>query len=484
MEQLVDVGSERAVLAGIFTYGSKAFVEVNELLTNHTLTVDSNTIIWKSLKHFFETSKDGDKPDIASIYASSKAIGHDGFFDNSEEKKYLRSLMNFPVNFESIRKLAIRLRKLEVGRSLWSELALAQQSINSMTGDESISRIISFAEGPILEFATKLGEETDDSQSHIGEGLDAFVQFLIDNPRDCVGLSTGLPTFDMCIGGGLRRGSVNIIGARPKIGKTTLGINIGLNVAGGLDVPVFYFDMEMDKEDFWVKMLANLSGVEINVIERGKFDSEQLTRIQAAKETLKSTNFHYFNIAGQSFEETLAMARRVMLKKVGRNPETGKINDCLMIYDYFRLNNSENISNNIQEYQALGFQIIALKTFAKKLDIPILTFVQLNRDGIDKEDTDVASGSDRIIWLCNNFTIFKPKGEEENEEDMTHGRALAHRKLVPIVARHGGGLGQGDYINIFFQGELGRLKEGKTRNQSSKYDSGFGSGISDETGGF
>lgn len=475
MNKLVDIGSERAVLAGLFTYGNKAYVEISELLTQHTLTDDSNQVIYKCLKHFFEEAKEHEKPDIASIYASAKAIGCDAFFQKSEDKKYLRSLMEFPINLASVRKLAIRLRKLEVARLLRTELSLAENEILNITGDETISKIISIAESPLLDFSSKIGEEGDDAASHISEGLDEFVEYLFNNPKECVGVSTGFPLFDSCIGGGLRRGSVNIIGARPKIGKTTFGINVSLNITGGLDIPVFYFDMEMDKQDFWAKMLSNLSQVEVEKIEKGMMNDTEKRRVMEAKDALKTQKFYYVNIAGKSFEETLALARRIIIKKAGRNA-SGQINDCVMIYDYFRLNNSESVSNNIQEYQALGFQIIALKNFAKKLDIPILSFIQLNRDGIDKEDTDVASGSDRIIWLCNNFTIFKPKNPEENEEDAAAGRKIATRKLVPIVARHGAGLAQGDYINIYFDGDKARLQEGKTRSQAHKTNSGFGKG--------
>ena len=65
-----------------------------------------------------------------------------------------------------------------------------------------------------------------------------------------------------------------------------------------------------------------------------------------------------------------------------------------------------------------------------------LTFIQLNRDGITKESTDTASGSDRIIWLCSNFTIYKRKSDEEIAKD---GPENGNRKLVPVISRHGEG---------------------------------------------
>ena len=52
---------------------------------------------------------------------------------------------------------------------------------------------------------------------------------------------------------------------------------------------------------------------------------------------------------------------------------------------------SESINNNMQEYQALDSKL-PLHNLCVKLDIPCLSFVQLNRDGITKESTDAVSG--------------------------------------------------------------------------------------------
>jgi hypothetical protein len=169
-------------------------------------------------------------------------------------------------------------------------------------------------------------------------------------------------------------------------------------------------------------------------------------------------------VAGQKFENILAIIRKWIFQHVGFD-ENGRTNDCLVVYDYFKLMNSANINGNMQEFQALGFLISDLHNLCVKYDFPILSFVQLNRDGISKESTDVISGSDRLVWLCTNFTLFKTKSEEEQADDITAGNSFAfNRKLVPIVARHGGCLEEGDYINVYMQGQYAKLKEGPTRN--------------------
>jgi hypothetical protein len=204
-------------------------------------------------------------------------------------------------------------------------------------------------------------------------------------------------------------------------------------------------------------------------------------RIHQAKEKLKSIPYFYKSIAGQAFEETSSIIRRWIMQKVGVN-ENGQANQCLIVFDYIKLMSDNSISKNVAEYQALGFLMTSLHNLCVKYGVPCLAFIQLNRDGINREDTDVASGSDRILWLCSNFSIYKRKSEEElaEEEVLPNGKRY-NLKLIPIVSRHGNGLSQGDYINMLGEYEVGRIKEGPTRNNfHSLRNTNSGFSISEE----
>jgi hypothetical protein len=124
---------------------------------------------------------------------------------------------------------------------------------------------------------------------------------------------------------------------------------------------------------------------------------------------------------------------------------------------------SSGISNNVAEYQALGFQITTLHNLSVKYDFACISFIQLNRDGITREDTSVAAGSDRIIWLCTSFAIFKLKSQEEIAED---GPQCGTHKAVVKKARHGGGLVDGNYINFAMDGAHARITEISTRDEA------------------
>jgi hypothetical protein len=203
------------------------------------------------------------------------------------------------------------------------------------------------------------------------------------------------------------------------------------------------------------------SELEISKIETGKFADTpgSMSKMKEAVAEMKESRLYHHSIAGKSFEEQLALMRRWIVKDVGLNDD-GSAKECVIFYDYLKLMDAAGMSQDMKEYQVLGFMMTALHNFAVKYKVPIVAFIQLNRDGISKESTDTASGSDRIIWLCSNFTIFKRKSDEEIAED---GPDNGNRKLVPLISRHGGGLDDNDYINCYMKGWCAKIVEGKTR---------------------
>lgn len=459
---LCDPSAERAVLSCILEYGDKAYLEVNDIISNDSFTVDSNQLIYNCIKYLF--SKDlTSKLDIASIYSAAQDLGFSHVLNKKEEAQHLKAIKDFPANIDNVKQFAIKIKKLEIARSLHSELGRVQDKLLDVTGSEPISSILSIAEDVLFEFGANLSN--DNEPYHIGDGLSEYIEYLSTNPVQQIGISSGFPIYDQAIGGGFRKGTVNIIAARPKAGKSMWADNVGFYVANKLGIPVLNMDTEMSNKDHIHRVIAMMTEMEISKIETGKFTDSpvQNSKIQESVEELKKTKLYYKSIAGKPFDEQLSIMRRWICKEVGLNND-GTAKDCLIVYDYLKLMDSTGISQDMKEYQLLGFMMTALHNFAVKYQIPILGFIQLNRDGITKESTDTASGSDRIIWLCSNFSIFKRKSDEEIAED---GGDSGNRKLLPLISRHGGCLDDNDYINFNLKGWCAKITEGKTKLELS-----------------
>lgn len=456
---LSDPSAERAILAGICRYGEEIYLDISDIIKESSFTIDSNAIIYRCIKNIYEKNNQL-TVDISSIYSSANELGLSTILSKKEETQHLKAIIDFPVSKENIRKFAGKIKKLEIARSLHKELGIAQEKMLDINGTESIGSIISLAEDTIFGFTNNLNE-VENNPILMGKDLEEYIEYLSTNPIDQVGIPTGFPIYDQAIGGGLRKSTVNIIAARPKTGKTLLSDNMGYYIANKLKIPVLNMDTEMTKEDHIHRVLAMITEIEIRDIETGKFISteDKSKKIDKAVQELKNSPLYYKSIAGKAFDEQIAIMRRWLLKDVGLN-EDGTAKDCVIFYDYLKLMDTQGMSQDLKEYQVLGFMMTELHNFATKYKVPVVAFIQLNRDGINKESTDTASGSDRIIWLCSNFTIFKRKSDEEIAED---GPIHGNRKLVPLISRHGGGLDDNDYINCNMKGWCAKITEGRTR---------------------
>jgi len=455
--QLSDIGAERAVLAGLFTYGLESYVEISDLLDHGSFGNQNNQVIYKCIEKVLQNEAEVDLP---AILSAAEQLNLSDAINTRQELEYINSLMEFPIKKDNVIYFAAQIKKFEFARKIKSLTSKISRDVESINGDESIDDIIGIVENPIMEFLRE--DDSGQKPERLGEGIEEYLDFLMENKCDQIGVPTGFARYDASIGGGLRRKCVDLVSARPKVGKSVFADNVALNVANQ-GVPVLMLDTEMSKEDHLNRIISNLSGVPINEVATGSFtdDDEKTISVKGAIDQIKDIPYTYISVAGAPFEQIMNAIKRWIMQEVGQD-ESGRTNECVVIYDYLKLMSSSSITNNLQEYQALGFQITSLHNLSVKYDFPCLSFVQLNRDGITRETTDTVSGSDRLIWLCTSFSIFKIKSPEELAED---GPNAGNRKLVPVVCRHGPGMEDGNYINMRMLGDHARLDELRTRDE-------------------
>ena len=455
--QLADVGAERAVLAGLFEHGLESYVEISDFLTNSSFSNRSNQVIYKCLEKVMQNDA---VADIPAILSAAEQLDLSESIKTEHELEYIRDLMDYPVKKDNVLHFAAQVKKFEFARNARKIAHRIDNDISSIVGDESIDQIINMVETPLMDFLRD--DETGHKPEMLGDDLDDYIEFLIENKCDQIGLSSGYARYDSIIGGGLRRKCVDLVSARPGVGKSVFADNVALHNARN-GIPVLMLDTEMSKEDHLNRILSHISGVPIQEIATGKFseDDEKAIAVKNAAEEIRDLPYTYVSVAGAPFETILNTIKRWILREVGQD-ENGRTNDCLVVYDYLKLMSSSGISGDVKEYQALGFQITELHNLTVKYDFACLSFVQLNRDGITREDTGSVSGSDRIVWLCTSLSYFKLKSAEELAEDGPNGGT---HKVVNLKARHGAGLIDGNYINFQMEGSHARLTELRTRDE-------------------
>ena len=453
MNDLMNQAAERGVLSCILKGGSDAFSNVDELLRPEFFFLEPSQVVYKCIKYIYDKDPSS-KIDLTTIVSASHDIGLAHFFSEKSNQQFLRSLSSLDISQENITKEAQKVARLAVTRLLIEKLDESKKELYKVKGSETLSHILSIPEVKIAELSS-LVDKDESKTTKMGDGAQEWLQNVLNNPNKCVGIPTGFSIFDRALGGGLRNGTVNLIAARLKTGKSFFVDNVGMHVSKGLNIPVLNLDTEMSKEEHLARICSFLTKIDLTDIEEGKINTVQAKQLKEAIKIIESIPYHYRCVAGYPFEDILSVIRRWITKEVGIG------NKCLIIYDYFKVMDIEKLEK-MAEFQALGFQLSTLTNFALKYKVPVLSFAQTNRDGASEETVETIAASDRLGWFASSVSIFKKKTPEEIAQDKPEN---GNRKLIPLACRHGKGMENGDWINMNFRGDLGRITEINTRSQ-------------------
>lgn len=449
-----DTPTERALLACLCQHGYDAMADIEGIVLPTTFSVFTNQVVFKCLRKIWDEDSEA-KIDIPLVIAYANGLGLGDYFQPVKEREYLEKLLLFPVEKDSARKYGVILRRKEVLGLIYNSLEAQQQELLDSNGETPLEECIANLESVLLGLSNVL--DTDDGEQ-IGSDIDEHLQYLADNPVDVMGIPTGFVRTDELTGGMLRPAAISVITARTGEGKSYWADVVGCYVAGTHAIPVLDLDTELQKTDHQHRLLAHLSGVDVGRIEKGQFAQNQLekTKVKKAAEKLKNLPFEFKSVSGRPTHEIIACMRRWLFKTIKFDGD-GKANPCLIIYDYLKLMSSADVNKNMAETQVFGQIMSALHDFALKYGVPILTFVQANRDSLSNEDSAVIAQSDRIAWYATTILWWSPKDEKDEEQTGEYG----NYKLRILKKRFGKGLAKGDYINFTFDGGKALIKEGK-----------------------
>ncbi|MBC8947272.1 DnaB-like helicase C-terminal domain-containing protein [Xenorhabdus indica] len=189
------------------------------------------------------------------------------------------------------------------------------------------------------------------------------------NPELHRGLKTGLRDFDeMLAPKYIVPGSLVVIGARPKMGKTTLLTEIAKNVAGD-GLPVLMFSMEMTNKQLFERMVSQKSGLNSDAFYGDIEDDYEWALLSQTIGELKNTrNVWIDDTPEMSFAHIQAQCRKIK-RQVGKIGFIG--------VDYLTLMKTEKADRNDIAY---GNITKGLKILAKELNTVVVLLTQLNRE--------------------------------------------------------------------------------------------------------
>ena len=399
--------AEQSVL-GAMLIDSRCVAEVIGMLRPDDFFLQQNKEIYEIIYTMFNYSE---TIDPITVLEKLKQRG------NYDEKiaNYLMQLMEITPTAANVVQYAAIVRD----KGLMRNLAVAAGDIREtvMEGAGTASEIMEAAEKKIYALRNGMSSE---SLEHIGKVLVNVFERLDELSRldqAFPGLSTGLKDLDTKING-LNKSDLMILAARPAMGKTSLALNIALNVAKKSGKTVAVFSLEMSKEQLAMRLLSNESFVDSQKLVTGKLTEEDWMKISIASSALSQTDIRVDDNPSITVAEMNAKCRR--LDNLG-----------LIVIDYLQLMTSAGGESGGGDNRVKVVSDIsrALKIMAKELNVPVICLSQLSRSSEKRGDSkrpmlsdlresgSIEQDADEVMFIYRE-DYYNPDTEEKNVAEL------------------------------------------------------------------
>ncbi len=360
--------AEQAVLGGLLL-DTQAWDQVGDSITADDFYRPDHRMVFDAIAELVAESK------AIDVVTVSERLERLGKLADVGGLAYLSTLVRDTPTAANVRAYAQIVRERSLLRSL---ISAGNAIVSSVYSDEGLSarELVNEAEARVFEIAERGAGRTDGARS-VRSMLPALIDQIDEwhtNPDSLRGTPSGFTDFDK-LTGGLRGGDLVIVAGRPGMGKTTLAINIGENVALDHKVrgTVLIFSMEMPTEQLMTRMLSSVGGVPLHDIRSGRISDQDWARISSATSQLQEARIYIDDQPALTPTDLRARARRVK-REHGLH---------LVIVDYLQLmqvsGTKENRATEISEISR------GLKALAKELDVPVIALSQLNRSVEQRE---------------------------------------------------------------------------------------------------
>jgi replicative DNA helicase len=240
-----------------------------------------------------------------------------------------------------------------------AEMAYGEPDDITKAVDEAESKVFKIADDRIVDTTQLLSESI--------KGVMDRLEETFARGDSITGTATGYDDLDALLSG-LQPSTLNIVGARPAMGKTALGLGIATHVAQKTALPVLVFSLEMGHHELTQRILSSEAQVDSMKIRNGRLSESDWALIGRAIGRLEVPLFLDDN-PRVTVMEIRAKARRLKARHGGL---------ALIVIDYVQLmSGGETAENRQLEVSEISRN---LKILARELGVPIVALSQLSRN--------------------------------------------------------------------------------------------------------
>ena len=360
--------AEQSVLGAILLDGNANMPKASAKLHPEHFYVKVHTDIYTVMMQMFAAS---DNIDVVTVLEN--CMKNNVFESQEEGRNYLVKLMETVPSISSIDRY-IEIVEDKYTRRLLISIA-GDILENANEGQTDTAALLELAEKRIYDIRNENQVKGLTRLNAVIVGILNELSELCANPdkQGIQGLKSGFPSLDKYIHG-LNKSDLLIVAARPGMGKTSMALNLALNVARTSGQAVAIFSLEMSREQMAMRLLANESFVDLQKLVTGQLTEEDWGKLSIASSALSQTDIRVDDNPTITVAEMNAKCRRI--ENLG-----------LVFIDYLQLMTSAAPGKTSENRVTVVSEISrALKIMAKELNVPVVCMSQLSRANESRTD--------------------------------------------------------------------------------------------------
>lgn len=169
--------------------------------------------------------------------------------------------------------------------------------------------------------------------------------------------------------GGLRKGAVYVVGARPGAGKSVIGLQLANAMAKHDGGKVLFSSLEMTRDEIMKRLIAQTATVPLSTFDPGGMTDQRRAKINGHADQIRASDIQFDDRAaltpGLIRTTARSMARRGHLSGI--------------VVDYLQLMQGAEKSR-VPRHEAVAQFSRSLKMLAKEMHVPVVVLSQLNRN--------------------------------------------------------------------------------------------------------
>jgi len=313
----------------------------------------------QAYEHIIRLLLAGKPADVITVADSLRGAG------SGVSMSYLNEIATSVPSASNVGRYAEIVREKALMRGLLA--ASMKVSSDVSEGGRSAAELLDAAQAEFGKLADSTSRREpasiQEAMTRYLDDLDRRYHGTADNP----GIKTGLSDLDDILNGGVRRGALMTIGARPGMGKSALGETIACNTSEE-GYSVLFWSGEMPETEVTERAIANWGRVSSAALADAKRRMNQSHWEGVTHAVQRSADAKLFidDQPALTLLELSAKARSVK-RKHGLD---------LLIVDYLQLMSG----GEEKRYQQIEAITKGLKTLAKTLNIAVIALSQFSRD--------------------------------------------------------------------------------------------------------